>query len=1620
MEQEERNTAALTQQMTTLKTKLDLLTALDAEILELTLNEDEIAQEIEHADTYKAQLQTMVFEIEAIHSNTELSNIDKFNYLNSLLEKGATDAVAGLALTSANYEEAVSVLKQHFGNNQQIVSKHMEELLNLEAVTSILNLKGLRHLYDSVETRIRNLRSLGISSDSYGSLLASVLLNRLPPELRVMVTREITDEEWNLAKVMEIFQKELDARERAAVSTMSTFQGKKPVKDVPTASSLLTGDSTINCCFCGQSHTSEVCAKVTDVGHRKQILIKAGRCFLCLRKHHLSKNCRSSIRCSNCQGRHHITICNKGQGAAQQVQPTRTPCNQTTKRGETAAVSMYVNAKTSVLLQTARVLVYNPDRARPVMVTRAILDSGSQRSYISHKLREALSLKTEQKENLLIKTFGSETEKMQTCDVVKVTMKLKDGKETTVVLLEVPMICEPLTGQHVTYAAEQNSYLSGLELADPTQPDDHILEINILLGADLYWSFVTNKIKRSSGNGPTALFTKFGWVLSGPFSGSHSEISSASSLLVTHTLNAAVSTRTEESELEKQVKLFWEVETLGVKDEESSPYEKFLETVHFKENRYEVRLPWKEACFLQFDNLLLCHKRLLGLLKHLRNDPHILKEYDAVIQEQIHKGIVEIVSDPWNSKAERVHYLPHHPVIRKDKQTTKLRVVYDASARQDGPSLNECLYSGPTFGQNIFDIILRFRCHKIALVGDIEKAFLMVSMWNEDRDVLRFLWVDNIEKDFPKLLVLRFTRVVFGVSASPFLLNATLDHHIRKYEAEDPEFVARFLRAIYVDDVTYGGSDIKDVFQLYLKTKKRLLEGGFNIRKFVSNDFQLQARIEEEEKHLKSPALNGEYKIMEEDATYAKDVLGCKLEDDNYEQRILGVCWETARDELLFNVKPVVDLAKKIHVTKRSVVSIAAKFYDPLGIISPITVQLKMMAQNLWQLKIGWDEPLTGETLKQWNELVVSLERVPLISIPRWYSANSDDSVATFSLQGFCDASTRAYAAVVYLKIQSISGVEVRLLASRTRLAPLNKQTIPRLELLSALLLSKLVYSVTNAINSEYTLEKPCCYTDSIVALYWITGLRKEWKQFVENRVNQIRQLVQAEHWRHCPGTSNPADLPSRGTSLTDPAISALWWNGPELLRGDNVPLEDNIAVPEDCLKELKSCNLSHNMLVSEGNTISPIVKFERFSVFKRLLRITAWVMKFIEILKLRGEPSAINSLDINRAEVYWITIIQQALVKDERFDNWHRQFDLFKDEQGLWRCRGRLGKADIPENTRHPVLLYGKHYLTLLIVQECHERVFHDGVKDTLTEISYWIIKGRSLIRKLSAAMQIMVHKAPAFTFTGVDFAGPLYVKGTTAKVWVCLYTCCVVKAVHLDLVPNLTTEAFLRSFRRFVARRGLPKKVVSDNGKTFKTAGRIIKDVMNSSEVQKYFSGNHVEWTYNLEKAPWWGGVFERMVGLMKKCLKKIVGQAVLTQDELLTTITEVEAILNSRPISYISTEDIEEPLTPSHLIIVLVYESSLPRTFWRLAKVEKLIKGTDGEIRGAFIRVKSRNSSTVWKRPIQHLHYLESYQLEDKDKDEIAELEPPQPAHTRPRRIAAEVARKKIELLMEDSEN
>jgi len=180
------------------------------------------------------------------------------------------------------------------------------------------------------------------------------------------------------------------------------------------------------------------------------------------------------------------------------------------------------------------------------------------------------------------------------------------------------------------------------------------------------------------------------------------------------------------------------------------------------------------------DNYELALKRLQGLLKRLRQTPEIFHQYNAVIRDQVNKGMVEAVIKPKKKTVRQIHYLPHHAVLREDKTTTKLRVVYDALAKMSGPALNDCLYAGPKFGQNIMDIMLRFQVHKIASAADIKKAFLMIVVAPETRDVLRFLWVDDINKKISDIIALRFIRVVFGVSSSPFLLNATIRHHMKR------------------------------------------------------------------------------------------------------------------------------------------------------------------------------------------------------------------------------------------------------------------------------------------------------------------------------------------------------------------------------------------------------------------------------------------------------------------------------------------------------------------------------------------------------------------------------------------------------------------------------------------------------------------------------------------------------------------------------------------------------------------------------------------------------------------------------------------------------------------------
>lgn len=467
--------------------------------------------------------------------------------------------------------------------------------------------------------------------------------------------------------------------------------------------------------------------------------------------------------------------------------------------------------------------------------------------------------------------------------------------------------------------------------------------------------------------------------------------------------------------------------------------------------------------------------------------------------------------------------------------------MYDASAkaRKGGTSLNDCLHVGPSLNPLLFDILLRFREKRVALIGNIEKAFLNIDVDKRDRDCLRFLWCEDVHNPDSKIVVYRFCRVVFGLNASPFLLNATLRHHVSKYKDVDPEFVRKMIESVYVDDLVTGEKDAGDAFQLYEKSKQRMAEGGFKLRKWLTNDKALRDRIEQNENPGNAKGKN------DDEETFANIALGTGSEIKKGCHKVLGLPWDLENDSIAFSFEKLVERARGMRSTKRNLLSLLAGLFDPLGVISPMIVPMKMLFQTLCCEKRDWDDELEGESKGKIEEWVGDLSKMKGISIGRCVYENPKQRVLECQLHGFGDASSKAYCAVVYLVCSTNEGIYAKLLASKSRVAPLKTLTIPRLELMSARILAQRMETVKKALESQLEISRVKHWLDSKTALCWIQN-RGEWKQFVRHRVNEMLKFSNKKDWGHCPGEENPADIGSRGTLGSKLKEEKLWWCCPE------------------------------------------------------------------------------------------------------------------------------------------------------------------------------------------------------------------------------------------------------------------------------------------------------------------------------------------------------------------------------------------------------------------------------------------------------------------------------------------
>ena len=279
----------------------------------------------------------------------------------------------------------------------------------------------------------------------------------------------------------------------------------------------------------------------------------------------------------------------------------------------------------------------------------------------------------------------------------------------------------------------------------------------------------------------------------------------------------------------------WETENVGF-DRRIAIEDEFGAEVKFENGRYEVKLPFKDEHAILPDNFALSKTRLPNLVKKLKSNPLLVAEYQKVIETQLESGIIEKVNDTEPVEVGKVCYLPHKAVIRENKETTKVRVVFDASAKTpEGPSLTDCMHAGPSLLPNLMDILLRFRLKRVGLISDIEKAVLNISITPDLRNFLRFSWVDSVESTEPKLEIYRFTRVMFGAICSPYLLNATIRHHLEKYREENEKFVDSVVRSLYCDDFVSSFDNEEEAFTQYRKLKNCFNNPGLNLRKWKSN-----------------------------------------------------------------------------------------------------------------------------------------------------------------------------------------------------------------------------------------------------------------------------------------------------------------------------------------------------------------------------------------------------------------------------------------------------------------------------------------------------------------------------------------------------------------------------------------------------------------------------------------------------------------------------------------------------------------------------------------------------------------------------------------------------------------
>lgn len=1431
-----------------------------------------------------------------INNNKSLSDVQRLFYLRKYLKDEALSVVVNLPLENESYKEALHLLKKRFDNKARLVINHVNHILDLPSMQKG-TAASIRSFISQVQQQLHALTNLKQPTQSWDMLLIPILVRKL--DLFTKRAYQL-DRDHQTLPTMDSFVQFLESRAIAFEAT----DGNETTQKKPIVSNVVSNVSGV-CKFCKGGHAIHTCPqfKLAAIEDRLKFVAMHKLCGTCMRLH--PGKCKFNFKCHLCKEDHNTLLhMDKPQGP-QEI---------------SKAVLYSNNNLNNVILPTIKVKIIN--KFGQEFYVRALLDSGSQASFITTSLQRGLCLGAMAQPTNIIGIANNSSN-------INKYVNIAISSPVTQVQVDVKcFVIDSITSRLPQQYFKSIELPKNIQLAD----SDYNIpsEISLLLGADIYFNVILDG-KIQLDNGLVLQKTVFGYVVGGPINDKYYVNNSIVSNFAT----------CQTQNLENIMEKFWLSEGVPedftkATNEAEKVEECFKQSVEIIDDTFYVDLPLATPLNeLQLgDSFSVALQRFLSLERKFKTNPGYFEQYKNFIQEYISLGHAKIVNiniyDLVNGPA---YFLAHHAVLNEFSKTTKLRVVFDGSMLSKSKvCLNDVLMNGPIVQNELFNILVLFRTYKYTLICDITKMFRGIYV-NKDYTCLQnILWRDSPEQS---INCLQLQTVTYGLKSSTYLATRCLLELADRYGDRFP-LAARVLRSnTYVDDVICGADSTQDLQVLKTQLINLLKLGSFNLHKWCSNCPSVLTDVPKDSKYFEELDLSNDNVI-----------------------KTLGLMYNILPDELTFS-SPI-DENTYDTLTKRQTLSLIGRIFDPLGLIAPIIVVAKLLMQQVWTLKIGWDTMLPQDLLEKFQNFIQSLKMMDVLSIPRYISSVHCNSV---HLIGYADASLKAFGCCLYLRMFNDDGsVSVNLICAKSKVSPLkNSLTIPRLELNSALLLAELTYRVHDILKAKYNIKVHLC-SDSQITLSWIISKNLKSVTYVKNRVNKIHKLTNGFDWCYVKTNENPADLLSRGIEPIKLKNNSFWWHGPSQL--SNKDFSYTAYVPsKPVISKLPDIEEDEDLLVNSVTVNKPHFNiFEKYSDFNKLQRTIAYILRF-KHNSLNKNNKIYGSLTAGEMKNSWLIIIKYIQ------NNFYKEIHLLKnnkslksglanlhpfiDSDGILRVGGRLQNANISYDKMHPIILPKSNYLTTLIIQQEHMRLLHAGPKLLLSSLSqrFWIISGIREVKKVVlkcttcfrmkavASKQLMgclpaerINAVRPFQIVGIDFCGPFCIKiarirnPMVSKCYIALYVCFATKAIHCELVSDLTTSAFLASLKRFIARRGMPSQIYCDNASTFKGACNELKrlhDLFHSKEcndVVKYFcSSNLIQFKFIPSYSPEFGGLWEAGVKSVKYHLKRIVTNVTLTFEELYTVISEIEAVLNSRPLLPVNSDPSNNNyLTPGHFII------------------------------------------------------------------------------------------------------